>query len=178
MGWTTSHVIINFLNNHYSSLFIITDFRDIESIENTERVVPFCHARWVHWQYAWCSPWLAWTSSLFGRSEKKPKKKRKITNLFIAHPIKSNQTECLIHRVIFGRGVSLFFFQVRHGVPYRTQSKLIHCLQVCKNKLDYTADLFSHPSLFLPFITPPLIGNKVCPQFLTLQGSGKFDVFA
>lgn len=35
------------------------------------KVVPFCHARWVRWRCVWCSPWLAWTFYLFGKSAEK-----------------------------------------------------------------------------------------------------------
>lgn len=35
------------------------------------KIVPFCHARWARWRCVWCSPWLAWTFSLFGKTAEK-----------------------------------------------------------------------------------------------------------
>lgn len=35
------------------------------------KMVPFCHVRWARWRCVWCSPWLAWTLSPFGKSAAK-----------------------------------------------------------------------------------------------------------
>jgi len=116
----------------------------------SKRIIPFCHVSWVHWQCVWCSPWLAWTFSLFG----KPADKQNATCYSLSN--ESNQTECLIHEEIF----SMWVLQVKDKPLYHTESKLHHCLQVCKQIWLHSRFIFS--SLLFSFSPPLLLCQTRC----------------
>lgn len=76
-------------------------------------------------------------------------RRNKIHQLVITDLIDSNQTECLIHQVIFNR-----VLKVRYRPHYHTELKLNHCLQVCKqtwlhSRFIFSSILFSLSSLLL-----------------------------
>lgn len=105
------------------------------------KMVPFCHARWVRWRCVWCSPWLAWTFSLFGKSAEK---QNSSTCYYRSHKVTSNRL-CNLHFT-------------RCGPRHHTKSKLNHCLQVYKqtwlhSRFSFHLSLISLSSLLLLFET-------------------------